>query len=117
MDKVININGTEIPLRATAMNMVIYRSQFGTDIMEVTGAIMKAGSTQDFDKLDSLGIARLVWAMAKTYDSNLPNFEKWFETLEVFPVLDILNDIMELIMANLTSTTTIRPKNAKKGSR
>lgn len=116
MEKIINIGGEDITLKATAMNMVIYRSQFGKDIMEVAGAIIKAGSTQEFDKLDSLGIARLVWTMAKTYDKDFPPFEKWFENLESFPILDILNDIMELVMANLTSTTGIKPKNAKKGN-
>ena len=49
--------------------------------------------------------------MAKTYDKSLPNFEDWFEKIEMFPVLDILGDCMELILANLTSTTTIKPKN------
>ena len=114
MEKIIKIDGKDVPLKATAMNMVVYRSQFNKDIMEVAGAIVKAGSTQDFAQLDSLGVARVVWTMAKTADKDLPPFEKWFEGIEQFPVLDILGDCMELIMANLTSTTTIKPKNAKR---
>ena len=114
MEKIIKIDGKDVPLKATAMNMVIYRSQFNKDIMEVAGAIVKAGSTQDFAQLDSLGVARVVWTMAKTADKELPPFEKWFEGIEQFPVLDILGDCMELIMANLTSTSTIKPKNAKR---
>lgn len=114
MEKIIKIDGKDVPLKATAMNMVVYRSQFNKDIMEVAGAIVKAGSTQDFAQLDSLGVARVVWTMAKTADKELPPFEKWFEGIEQFPVLDILGDCMELIMANLTSTSTIKPKNAKR---
>ena len=114
MEKIIKIDGKDVPLKATAMNMVVYRSQFNKDIMEVAGAIVKAGSTQDFAQLDSLGVARVVWTMAKTADKDLPPFEKWFEGIEQFPVLDILGDCMELIMANLTSTSTIKPKNAKR---
>ena len=114
MEKIIKIDGKDVPLKATAMNMVIYRGQFNKDIMEVAGAIVKAGSTQDFAQLDSLGVARIIWTMAKTADKDLPPFEKWFEGIEMFPVLDILGDCMELIMANLTSVTTIKPKNAKR---
>ncbi len=114
MEKIIQIDGKDVPLKATAMNMVIYRGQFGKDIMEVSGQIVKAGSTQDFSNLDSLGVARLIWTMAKTSDKSIPDFEDWFEGIEMFPVLDILNDCMELIMANLTSTTTVKPKNRKR---
>jgi len=114
MEKIIKIDGKDVPLKATAMNMVVYRSQFNKDIMEVAGAIVKAGSTQDFAQLDSLGVARVVWTMAKTADKDLLPFEKWFEGIEQFPVLDILGDIMDLIMSNLTSISTIKPKNAKR---
>lgn len=117
MEKTILIDGQELPLKATAMNMVVYRSQFNKDIMEVAGQIVKAGSTQDFSSIDSLGVARLIWTMAKTANPDLPDFEKWFENIEMFPVLDILGDCMELIMANLTSTTTIKPKNAKRAGK
>lgn len=114
MDKVIKLNGEELPLSAKAMNMVIYRSQFKSDIMESIGQIVRLGQTNDYEKIDSLAIARLVWTMAKTKDPDFPDFEKWFEELEIFPVMDVLNDIIELVMANLTSTTTIQPKNRKR---
>ena len=114
MEKIIKIDGKDVPLKATAMNMVIYRGQFNKDIMEVAGAIVKAGSTQDFAQLDSLGVARIIWTMAKTANKELPPFEEWFEGIEQFPVLDILGDTMELIMANLTSISTVKPKNAKR---
>lgn len=114
MEKIIQIDGKDLPLKSTAMNLVVYRSQFGKDIMEVAGQIVKAGSTQNFSDIDSLGVARVVWTMAKTANKDLPPFEKWFEGIEAFPVLDILGDTMELIMANLTSITTIQPKNAKR---
>ena len=114
MEKIIKIDGKDVPLKATAMNMVVYRSQFNKDIMEVAGQIVKAGSKQDFAQLDSLGVARVVWTMAKTANKDLPPFDEWFEKIEMFPVLDILGDCMELIMANLTSTSTVKPKNARR---
>ena len=112
MEKIIKLGEKEIPLKATAMNMVIYRSPFGKDFMEVAGSIVKAGASEDYDKIDGLGVARLIWTMAKTYDKDFLPFEKWFEELEAFPIMDVLADTMELIMVNLTSTTTIRSKNA-----
>lgn len=114
MDKVIKLNGEEINLRATAMNMVIYRSQFGKDIMEVAGSIVRAGAKEEYEKIDGLGVARLIWTMAKTADKDFMPFDEWFESLEAFPVLDVLGDTMELVMANLTSTTGIKPKNTKR---
>ena len=114
MEKTIQIDGKDFLLRASAMNMIVYRSQFNKDIMEVAGQIIKAGSTQDFSSLDSLGVAKLIWTMGKTANKDLPNFEEWFEGIESFPVLDILGSCMELIMSNLTSTTTIKPKNRKR---
>ena len=41
MEKVIKIGDKDVRLKANAMQAIIYRREFGRDIMEVQGSIMK----------------------------------------------------------------------------
>lgn len=114
MDKVISLNGQELPLRATSRNITVYRSQFKDDIMVILGEIIEIGQTNNYAKLNAYNLARLVWTMAKTYNPAFPDFNTWFDGLEAFPVVDVLNSTIDLALANLTTTTPIKPKNPKR---
>lgn len=116
MEKTITLNGKETKLKANAMNALIYRAAFGEDIFKVQGMFAKivdADGNVNIELIDSIGVMRLVWTMAKAADKETYDFEKWLEGFEEgFPVMDILTDIGELLTINLTSTTKIKNASA-----
>lgn len=115
MEKTIQINGQDLELEAKAINLVIYKSQFGTDAMEILGQIadLSRGEIQMKD-LDSVNLAKLVWTMAKTKNADIPNFDEWFAGLEAFPVIEIFNNIADLVSVNMVTISPIKPKNSKR---
>lgn len=120
MEKTINIGGKEVKLKANAMQAIIFRSNFGRDILEVQASLMKLIDLNN-DKtpfnldglkyLDSVGIVQIIWTMAKAADNTIPPLEQWLEEFETFPIMDVFLDAYDLILANFTSITKI--KNAK----
>lgn len=115
MEKTIQIDGQDIVLEAKAKNLLIYESQFGEDALPVMGKVVDAiqGKTQIWE-VGAVNTARLVWAMAKTHDAEFPDFEKWFDSLDAFPVIEIFNAICELVSVNLITNSDIKPKKVKR---
>ena len=115
MEKTIKLNGEDLILEAKASNLMIYESQFGEDALPVMGKVVDAirGETKVWD-VGALPIARLTWAMAKTHDAEFPDFNKWFDGLETFPVIEVFNQICELVSVNLITKSDIKPKKVKR---
>ena len=112
MEKVIKIGEKDVRLKANAMQVIIYRREFGRDIMEVQGNLMKmlkfdkAGNAKfDLDgisNLDGVGIVQVIWTMAKAADASVPPLEQWLEQFDAFPIMDVFAEAYELISANLS---------------
>lgn len=118
MEKIIKIDGKSVKLKSNAMQAIIYRREFGRDIMEVQGSLMKM---VNFDKkggmsfningisgIDSVGIVEMIWTMAKAADSSVPPLEQWLEQFDSFPIMDIFAECYELILANFVSISKIK---------
>ena len=114
MEKIVDIGGKEVRLKASAMTPVIYRNAFGRDIFKAQGSIFTLASKKlkDLANVDSVGVMEIVWAMAKTADRSLPGFEDWLETLEAFPILDVFNETVDLLMQNMTVRSNIKNSGA-----
>lgn len=122
MEKIIKIGDKKVKLKANAMQALIYRSNFGKDIMEVQGSMLgmvnfeEDGSTtlnlNGIKGLDSVGIVQIIWCMAKAADDSVPPLENWLEQFDVFPVMDIFAEAYELILANFISTSKIKNRKA-----
>ena len=122
MEKVIKIGEKDVRLKANAMQAIIYRREFGRDIMEVQGSIMKmmkldksGNATFNLDgigNLDSVGIVQVIWTMAKAADASVPPLEQWLEQFDAFPIMDVFAEAYELILANFISTTKIKNRKA-----
>ena len=111
MEKNIIIDGKEIKLKANAMNALIYRSAFGEDIFKAQSMLFTAKDKKgniDISKIDSLGMIKIVWTMAKAANDDTAPFEEWLSSFEEFPVLDLLGEIVDLILVNMTSKTKIK---------
>lgn len=110
MEKTVKIDGKDVRLMATAYNLVIYRAEFGQDMFQAKSEVFSAisGSQLALNKIDGLGVARMIWTMAKTADESLPGFNQWMRSVEDLPVVDLLSDNLELFVSNMSQKTQIK---------
>ena len=45
----------------------------------------------------------MAYIYAKNADVNIAPYDKWFEGFEVFPIFDILEDIVEIAMTSIST--------------
>ena len=91
MEKTVTINGKPTRLKACAMNLLIYQSEFKEDIFKAKSEFLKAldGNAFDLSKVNSVALAKMVWTLAKTADNTLPDFNTWMAELEELPVVEL----------------------------
>lgn len=121
MEKIIYIGDKEVKLKANAMQALIFRREFGRDIMEVQGSIMNIVNVKpngevvlNMDGLkgiDGVGIVQMIWTLAKAADSTIPPLEQWLDEFDTFPIMEVFAEAYEVLLANFVSTSKI--KNAK----
>lgn len=122
MEKIIKIGEKDVRLKSNAMQAIIYRREFGRDIMEVQGSLMSMISFDSKGKtsvnlafvkeIDGVGIVQIIWTMAKAADDTIPPLEQWLEQFDTFPIMDIFMDSYELILANFISVSRIKNRKA-----
>lgn len=118
MEKTITIDGKEIRLKANAMLPIVYRNAFGQDIFKAQGSIFglvggkNIVNLRGIEDVDCVGIMQIIWCMAKCANGSLPDFEKWIEGFEAFPIFDVFNDALELFMLNISTTSKIKNADA-----
>lgn len=122
MEKIIKIGEKDVRLKANAMQAIIYRREFGRDIMEVQGSLMSMVGFDSRGKasvnlagvkgIDGVGIVQVIWTMAKAADASVPPLEQWLEQFDTFPIVDIFMDSYELILANFISASRIKNRKA-----
>lgn len=140
MIKNIKAGNKEFTLSNSITWTMIYRDQFGHDIVStltpVAAAIsdvvsgffegIQADGTVEFtdvvknidgDKLidvvahlsglEFVDLLNITWSMAKAADDNIPYPYKWFSEFEVFPVDDIVPEVVKLAAKGLISTKNL----------
>lgn len=125
MEKIIKLTGGgELPLKSTAITLLIYKNQFRSDLLKDTTSIAVQAAEESLQGADAItkndgfdieiGI-RVVWAMAKTYagyNSDFPDYESWLESLYVSPTQLVSEIIPEAIkLLNWSRESTVQPKN------
>jgi hypothetical protein len=110
VEKTVKIDGKDVVLKASAYNLVLYRAEFGEDIFVAKNDVFSAltGSQLNLEKIDGLGVAKMVWTMAKTADESIPGFHAWIRTIDDLPVVDLLTDNLELFVSNMSQKTQIK---------
>lgn len=138
MIKTIKINREQsVTLNSAAGWFFVYREQFGRDIlpdiMPMLEGILTAGinalknvegSKVTLDAIDndvltdffinisgleSITILQIIWAMAKTADSEIEPPEVWFNQFDVFPLDQLIPKVLRLVVESSVSS-----KNAKR---
>jgi len=106
MEKIINIDGREVRLKTNGAFLFKYKAQFHRDAMKdiVSLTKLKEGEETSLGELDMEVFYNFFWTMAKAADPTIAPPEEYFESFEVFPILDILPEVIEMVMRNLQTT-------------
>ena len=102
MVKNIEIDGKQVPFRASAAIPRIYRIKFQRDIYKDLAALEKAISKEDetVSNLDMFSLEmfeNIAYVMAKHADPDIPDTpEEWLDAFNTFSIYQVLPKIIQL---------------------
>jgi hypothetical protein len=114
MEKVIEYEGRQLKFKATGATPIYYKNKFGGDLLVDMANVTNnsQGDTIPPDTLEKFG--QIAYIMHKQGDPEQPDdFLEWLDQFEMFSIIEILPEILELWAMN--SKQTSKPK--KKGAR
>ena len=100
--KTVEIDGKEVPFRASAAIPRIYRIKFNRDIYKDLAALEKAigENDEEVSNLDMFSLEmfeNIAYIMAKHADPHIPdNPEDWLDEFNTFSIYQVLPKIIEL---------------------
>lgn len=119
MERVIHIDGRDVPFRATAAIPRLYRIKFGRDIMQDMQAIQKAvdkaekGQGPIPPKLLEV-FENVAYLMARHADPEMKErtVEAWLDGFDTFSIYSVFPELMELWRANNRTLVESKKKHA-----
>lgn len=124
MEKTIIIDGKEVKFKANASFPLIYKAQFGTDILTIFMPLLSE-TLKGFDgiyerketikpsligellenvySLEMVDVLNMIWSMAKAADPGIEEPLKWFSQFNEFPVFDVGQELAEILIPSLVS--------------
>lgn len=113
MEKVLTIDGRQVPFKSTGAFLLRYKAQFGRDALKDLARLEKAVKEKEdadestpederyevgvVDELDLEVFYNMAWTLAKTADPTIPLPFEWLDSFGEFPIMDeIMPEIMEL---------------------
>ena len=100
--QMIEIDGKQVPFRASAAIPRIYRIKFNRDIYKDLAALEKAigDSDEEVSNLDMFSLEmfeNIAYIMAKHADAKIPDTpEEWLDEFNTFSIYQVLPKIIEL---------------------
>lgn len=95
MEKTLTIDGRQVEFKSTGGILMRYRNQFNSeffaDLTDLTSA-----ADGNISKFSYAPIERIIWTLAKTADSTIPDPQTWYDSFENFDILKVWKDIAEL---------------------
>ena len=114
MEKILNIGGRQVPFKTSGAFLLRYKAQFGrdaiADIAKLNNVFDKKGKVKNLSALDLEVFYNMVWTMAKTADKTIPPPIEWLDSFDVFPLMDILPELYDMIISNFTTSVDIKKK-------
>ena len=114
LTKKVEIDGKQVPFKASAAIPRIYRIKFGRDIYKDLSSLEKAVGDGDEanSNLDLFSLEmfeNIAYVMAKHADPNIPDTaEEWLDEFNTFSIYQVLPSIIELW--GLNTQTDIQSK-------
>lgn len=127
MEKTVNVGGTDVRMRASALIPRLYRFKFGRDMVSdmrqlqrsyAKAAALPETATEEerqdaqLSVLDLTIFENVAWLMAKHADNSVADDpDEWLDSLEgVFTIYEVLPQILELWSMNQATTSTPKKK-------
>lgn len=126
MEKTIKIDDKEIKFKCSASFVYRYKAQFGKDILKTIMPLIKSmipligqegvkidnvldvlENTTDFELTD---VYNIIWVLAKTADTEIPEPIIWFDEFETFPLAEVITEIFEILIPSLITTKESKKK-------
>jgi hypothetical protein len=111
MEKVITIDGIDVPLKVTAGCLRLYKLQFGRDLIR---DVFKLKQLEKYIKDDSVELSDeaialidfelfsdLLWTFAKKSDKSIKSPMEWEDQFTSIPFKTIFPEVIELLTALL----------------
>lgn len=114
IEKRIEIDGQQVPFRASAAIPRIYRAKFGRDIfrdlMKLGKAVNSVGSGElpisDLEMFENVA-----YIMAKHADPGQPDTpEEWLDQFNTFSIYEVLPQLLELWHLNISTGVAAKKK-------
>lgn len=102
MERKINIDGREIPFKATAGTARRYRTRFGRDLLKDMQSLLTATQTSETGgpALTSEALSvfeNVAYIMARQADPTIPDDpDEWLDGFEMFSIYEVLPEILAL---------------------
>jgi hypothetical protein len=121
MLKNVKVGDVEISLQSSGATPIFYANEFKRDFFKDFSKVIKfaseaneeskAGSDMSaiismFESGIILKFMDFAYIYAKNANHSISDEETWLESFDVFPILDILEDMIELMMSSLTVKKT-----------
>ena len=115
IEKRIEIDGQQVPFRASAAIPRIYRAKFGRDIFRDLMKLGKAVNSADSGELpisDLEMFENAAFLMAKHADPGQPDTpEEWLDQFNTFSIYEVLPQLLELWQLNISTDVEAKKKN------
>ena len=124
MEKVINIGGKDVKMRASAIIPRMYRFKFGRDILRDMTSLKKAFKKRSelpedatdeqkeeatLSEINLMIFENVAYIMAKHADPTIPDDpDEWLDGFEMFSIYEVFPEILN--MWELNNATTSQPK-------
>lgn len=112
----IQIDGQEVPFKASAAIPRIYRARFGRDLFRDLNELVKDINQNDENNsmlsLDSLEVfENIAFVMARYADPSIPDKpELWLDRFETFSIYQVLPEILKLWGINVKTDVESKKK-------
>lgn len=120
MEKIIRIDGRDVPFRATAAVPRLYRIKFGRDIMQdmksIQDAVEKAENGEQPIPVKMLEVfENVAYLMARHADPDMPehSVEEWLDTFGTFSIYEVFPQLLELWQVNNLSIAESKKKRTR----
>lgn len=113
MEKTIIIDDKPVRFKSTGATPLRYKMQFGRDFFAEILTLnalseIKVNSKGEIDldnfdvnKIDFETFYNIAWSLAKTADNSLPDPLTWLDSFDVFPLMDIIPELQDILAAAL----------------
>ena len=123
LTKTIEIDGKQVPFKASAAIPRIYRIKFHRDVYKDLAALEKAvgKNAEENSNLDMFSLEmfeNIAYVMAKHADSGIPDTpEEWLDEFNTFSIYQILPQLIELWGLNVKTDVEAKKNFARQSVR